>query len=107
MSGPSARGGRKGNRVDVMFLVNGVPVAVVENKNPKLPDAMERAIKQLRRYELETPEILTMPQVFNVTHLIEYFYGVTWNYSRKNIFKWKENPSETYKEAVQSFFGRR
>jgi len=95
---------KKGNRADVVFLVNGIPVAIVENKNPKLPDAMERAIKQLRRYELETPELLTMPQVFNVTHLIEYFYGVTWNYSRKGMFRWKEKPSETYKQAVQSFF---
>ena len=67
---------KKGNRADVMFLVNGIPLAIVENKNPKLPDAMERAVKQLRRYELETPEMMTMPQVFNVTHLIEYFYGV-------------------------------
>ena len=30
---------RKGNRADVMFLVNGVPVAIVENKNPKDRDA--------------------------------------------------------------------
>lgn len=97
-------GNRKANRADVMFVVNGVLVAIVENKNPKLPDAMERAVKQLRRYELETPELVTMPQVFNVTHLIEYFYGVTWNYSRKGIFSWKERKSESYKEAVQSFF---
>ena len=26
---------RKGNRADVMFVVNGVPVAIVEQKNPK------------------------------------------------------------------------
>jgi type I restriction enzyme R subunit len=97
---------KKGNRADVMFLVNGIPLAIVENKNPKLPDAMERAVKQLRRYELETPEMMTMPQVFNVTHLIEYFYGVTWNYSRKNIFEWKTQREEAYKSAVQSFFDR-
>ncbi len=97
---------KKGNRADVIFLVNGIPLAIVENKNPKLPDAMERAVKQLRRYELETPELLTMPQVFNVTHLIEYFYGVTWNYSRKNIFEWKTQRDEAYKSAVQSFFER-
>lgn len=97
---------KKGNRADVVFLINGIPVAVVENKNPKVTDAMERAIKQLRRYELETPELLIIPQVFNITHLIEYFYGVTWNYSRKGIFRWKEQPSDTYKQAVQSFFGR-
>ena len=97
---------KKGNRADVMFLVNGIPLAIVENKNPKLPDAMERAVKQLRRYELETSEMMTMPQVFNVTHLIEYFYGVTWNYSRKNIFEWKTQREEAYKSAVQSFFDR-
>ena len=66
-------GTRKGNRADVTFLINGVPVAVVENKNPKSRDAMPKALTQLRRYELETPELLTAPQVFNITHLIEYF----------------------------------
>lgn len=95
---------RKGNRADVVFLVNGIPVAIIENKNPKLGDAMERAVKQLRRYEIETPEMLLAPQVFNVTHLIDYLYGVTWNYTRKNIFGWKEKKSDTFKEAVQSFF---
>src|SRR5262245_13513386 len=62
---------RKGNRADVVFLVNGIPVAVIENKNPKLQDAMDRAVKQFRRYELETPEMLLSPQVFKVTHLIK------------------------------------
>lgn len=95
---------RKGNREDVVFLVNGIPVAVIENKNPRLGDAMDRAVKQFRRYEFETPEMLLAPQVFNVTHLIKYLYGVTWNYSPKNIFEWKEQRSETFEFAVQSFF---
>lgn len=99
-------GSKKGNRADVIFLVNGIPVAIIENKNPKLPDAMDRAIVQLRRYELETPELVVATQVFNVTHLIDYLYGVTWNYTRKGILRWKETPSEGYREAVQSFFDR-
>ena len=61
---------RKGNRADVMFVVNGVPVCIVEHKNPKDGDAIERAVKQLRRYELETPELIGSPQLFNVTHQI-------------------------------------
>jgi type I restriction enzyme R subunit len=80
---------KKGNRPDVVFLVNGVPVALVECKNPKLRDAMEKALVQLRRYEVETPEMMVAPQVFNITHLIEYFYGVTWVYERKGVFNWK------------------
>jgi len=69
-------------------------MALVECKNPKLRNAMEKALVQLRRYELETPEMMTAPQVFNITHLIEYFYGVTWNYGRKSIFNWKHHLAE-------------
>src|SRR5690242_2086828 len=46
-------GTRKGNRADVVFVINGVPVAIVENKNPKSKEAMSKALVQLRRYELE------------------------------------------------------
>jgi len=97
---------RKGNRADVMFVVNGVPVVIVEHKNPKDGDAIERAIKQLRRYELETPELLATTQLFNVTHLLDYWYGVTWNANRRDMARWKQAPEETYRFAVQSFFER-
>lgn len=97
---------RKGNRADVMFLVNGVPVCIVEHKNPTDGNAIERAIKQLRRYELETPELLATPQLFNVTHLLDYWYGVTWNATRRDMARWKQEPSESYRFAVQSFFER-
>lgn len=97
---------RKGNRADVLFLVNGLPVAIVEHKNPKDGNAMERAIVQLRRYEKETPELLGTPQLFNVTHLIDYWYGVTWNANRRFIARWKEAHDESYRFAVQSFFER-
>ena len=95
---------RKGNRSDVMFVVNGVPVCVVEHKNPKDGGAIERGITQLRRYEKETPELLGAPQLFNVTHLLDYWYGVTWNANRRFMARWKQEREETYKFAVQSFF---
>ena len=95
---------RKGNRADVMFLVNGVPVAIVEHKNPADTNAIERGIKQLRRYEIETPELMGSAQLFNVTHLLDYWYGVTWNLNRRYMARWKENHEESYRFAVQSFF---
>ncbi len=95
---------RKGNRADVMFLINGIPVAIVEHKNPKDGDAIERGIKQLKRYEIETPELIGAPQLFNVTHLLDYWYGVTWNANRRYMARWKDKPEETYKFAVQAFF---
>lgn len=97
---------RKGNRADLMFLVNGVPVCIVEHKNPKDGDAIERAIKQLRRYEKETPELIGSPQLFNVTHLLDYWYGVTWNANRRFLARWKQTPDEAYRFAVQAFFER-
>jgi len=97
---------RKGNRADLMFLVNGVPVCIVEHKNPKDGGALERAVKQLRRYELETPELLATAQLFNVTHLLDYWYGVTWNANRRDMARWKQAPEETYRFAVQAFFER-
>lgn len=95
---------RKGNRADVMFVVNGIPVAIVEHKNPTDADAIERGIIQLRRYEKETPELVGAAQLFNVTHLLEYWYGVTWNVSHRFMARWKERPEDTYRFAVQSFF---
>jgi type I restriction enzyme R subunit len=97
---------RKGNRADVMFVVNGVPVCIVEHKNPKDGNAIERGITQLRRYEVETPELIGTPQLFNVTHLLDYWYGVTWNVTRRDMARWKQTPDEAYRFAVQAFFER-
>jgi type I restriction enzyme R subunit len=95
---------RKGNRADVMFLINGVPVCIVEHKNPKDGGAIDRGVTQLKRYEKETPELIGAPQLFNVTHLLDYWYGVTWNANRRFMARWKQQREETYKFAVQAFF---
>ena len=94
----------KGNRADVIFVLNGIPLAIVEHKNPKDGDALKRGITQLRRYQIETPELLAQTQLYNVTHLIGYWYGVTWNATRRNIMKWKHTEDEAYRIAVQAFF---
>ena len=94
----------KGNRADVMFVVNGAPVAIVEHKTPADADAIERGVTQLRRYEHETPELMGSVQLFNVTHLLDYWYGVTWNLSRRFMARWKERAEDSYRFAVQSFF---
>lgn len=99
-----------GARADLMFVVNGLPVAVVEHKNPKQVDAIERGLNQLKRYEARTPELMSLAQLFNVTHMLDYWYGVTWNLSRRFMARWKESPGgklgfdDSYRFAVQSFF---
>ena len=103
----------KTNRPDVMFLINGMPFAIVENKRPGVKDSMEEAVKQLKRLEGETPEIMSYPQVFNITDALQYFYGATWNYSRKNIFNWKKEiqgqrtKNISLEESVLTFFEKK
>ena len=96
-----------------MFLINGMPFAIVENKRPGVKDSMEEAIIQLKRLEKETPEIMSYPQVFNITDALQYFYGATWNYSRKGIFNWKKEvqgqrtKNISLEEAVLTFFEKK
>ena len=98
--------GRETNRADIMFLINGIPVAIVETKSAKKTNGMEEAIIQIRRYHRETPEMLTAPQVFDMTHLVDFFYGPTWNLSRKNIFNWKDEEKGNFEKKVKRFFDR-
>ena len=94
------------NRADVVFLINGIPVAVVEAKNANKPDGLALGVEQIRRYHDETPEMFTTAQLFGVTQLHDLFYGVTWNTSRKNLFNWKTDEPPNYEQKVKTFFDR-
>ena len=94
------------NRADVVFLINGIPVAIVETKSANKRDGLAEGVEQIRRYHNETPEMFTTAQLFGVTQMLELFYGVTWNVSRKNLFNWKTDESASYEEKVKTFFDR-
>ena len=94
------------NRADVVFLINGIPVAIVETKSANKRDGLAEGVEQIRRYHNETPEMFTVAQLFGVTQMLELFYGVTWNVSRKNLFNWKTDESVSYEEKVKTFFDR-
>ena len=105
MNGPS-KVSVDSNRADVVFLINGIPVAVVEAKNAGKPDGLALGVEQIRRYHDETPEMFTTAQLFGVTQLHDFFYGVTWNTSRKNLFNWKIDEPTNYEQKVKTFFDR-
>ncbi|MFN7947018.1 MAG: HsdR family type I site-specific deoxyribonuclease [Blastocatellia bacterium] len=94
------------NRADVVFLINGIPVAIAETKSAAKNDGLEEGITQVRRYHRETPEMLTAAQVFEVTHLIGFWYGGTWSLNRKNLFNWKDEVEGDYERKVKAFFDR-
>lgn len=81
--------GKYGNREDIVFFVNGIPVIVIECKNATIDESLAIGIDQIRRYHKETPEMLLPQQIFTVTEALGFLYGVTWNTNRKNLFNWK------------------
>ncbi len=81
--------GHFGTREDVVFLINGIPVLVIECKNASKDEAIALGVDQIRRYHRETPELFVPEQVFTATDAIGFSYGVTWNTVRRNIFNWK------------------
>lgn len=99
--------GRERNRADIMFLINGIPVAIVETKSARIIDGIEKGLIQIREYHRETPEMLTAPQVFDITHLIDFYYGSTWNLDRKNLFNWKDEAGENFESKAKHFFDRK
>jgi type I restriction enzyme R subunit len=98
--------GKYRNRADVVFVINGIPVALVETKSAAKKEGIEEGIAQIRRYHRETPELVTAPQIFDVTHLIDFYYGVTWNLDRKGLFNWKDEEKGNFERKVKRFFAR-
>ena len=95
--------GNYGTREDVVFLINGMPVLVIECKNANKDEAIALGVDQIRRYHRETPELFVPEQLFIATDSIGFSYGVTWNTVRQNIFNWKDPDVGQLEAKVKSF----
>jgi type I restriction enzyme R subunit len=95
--------GKHGTREDVVFLINGIPVLVIECKNATKDEAIALGVDQVRRYHRETPELFVPQMVFTATEAIGFSYGVTWNLIRRNIFNWKDEQKGNLEAKVKSF----
>ena len=95
--------GHYGTREDVVFLVNGIPVVVIECKNANKDEAIALGVDQIRRYHRETPELFVPEQIFSATDAIGFSYGVSWNTVRRNIFNWKDAELGKLEAKVKSF----
>ena len=95
--------GHYGMREDVVFLINGIPVLVIECKNANKDEAIALGVDQIRRYHRETPELFVSQQLFTATDAIGFSYGVSWNTVRRNIFNWKDEEVGKLEAKVKSF----
>ncbi len=99
----SFNNGHYGTREDVVFLINGIPVLVIECKNANKDEAIALGVDQIRRYHRETPELFVSQQLFTATDAIGFAYGVSWNMVRRNIFNWKGEEVGKLEAKVKSF----
>ena len=63
--------GVKTNRPDVVFFINGIPVFILEAKASHRLDGISDGLSQIRRYHEETPEMMVIPQAYQVTNIID------------------------------------
>ncbi len=94
-------------RADVVFFVNGIPVIVVEAKAATRAGGIGEALEQVRRYHEQSPELLSLLQLYNVTNLSRFMYGATWSLSRKALFDWRDEQAGDYETLVKTFFAPR
>jgi type I restriction enzyme, R subunit len=98
--------GQHVTREDVVFLINGIPILVIECKNATKDEALALGVDQIRRYHRETPELFVPQQLFTATESIGFSYGVSWNTIRRNIFNWKDEEIGNLEAKVKSFCDR-
>lgn len=92
---------------DVVFLINGVPIFIIETKASHKKEGIAEALDQIRRYHRETPEVMALLQVYTLTHIVRFYYGATWNFSRKALFNWKEEAKGNFEVLVKSFLDKK
>ncbi|HFQ95381.1 MAG TPA: HsdR family type I site-specific deoxyribonuclease, partial [Anaerolineae bacterium] len=71
------------------------------------PEGIAEALDQLRRYHREAPELMAQAQIAALTHLIQFFYGPTWNLTRKSLFNWRDEQAGDFETLVKTFVAPR
>ncbi len=92
-------------RFDIVLVVNGVPLVIIEAKKPTATYDYTEAIKQLQRYHREAP------QIFKYLALVCATDGITFKYNwidGDNYSYWR-NPDflDSVEGAVKGLFDRR
>lgn len=103
----TVRNAQFANRADVVFCINGIPVVIFEAKSPRVRDAIDIGIEQIRRYHRETPEMMAPVQVFDVSHILGFWYGATWSLDRRSVFDWNDEQAGNFEAKVKTFFDQR
>jgi type I restriction enzyme R subunit len=93
--------GRAWNRFDLVFYVNGLPILIIETKNPEKEEGIDEALNQIKRYHSESPEFMVYPLLFVASNLHQFIYGPTWNIEERYLYHWRGG--KNLEEITKSF----
>jgi len=93
--------GRFAIRPDIVFLINGIPVLVVEAKAATRTEGLAEALDQIRRYHEEGPELMALTQVYGLIQTPQLYYGPTWNVSAP--LNWRDEQAGDFETLVKAF----
>lgn len=82
-------------RADIMLYVNGIPLVIIECKNPaELNVSWRDAFNQIKGYEKVIPELFKYVQIgIAAEQIAKYFPIVPWE-ENPSIYEWKEEKLE-------------
>jgi len=69
--------GKNKIRADLVFLINGIPILLIETKAPIKQNAMNEALEQINRYHTECPKLMSVLQLYALTNYSQYYYSAT------------------------------
>lgn len=98
--------GNKTIRPDIVFLINGIPLLIIETKAANKIEGISEALNQIKRYHRECPELLSILQIYSLTHIISYYYSATWNTSEKGLVNWKEETKGDFEILIKTFLDK-
>ena len=68
---------------------------------------MPRRWTTFAAYHRDGPELLAVMQLHALTHLVQFYYGATWNLSRKGLFNWRDEQAGDFETLVKTFIAPR
>ena len=92
----SVKGPKETCRPDIVIFINGIPIAVIECKSPVAKQiGVLTAIKQLKRYQEEIPQLFNTNQLLIGLNLFGAKYGAI--FAEENFFhEWKASGDQKF-----------
>ncbi len=93
-----ATGGAREPRLDVVFIVNGLPLGIIENKAPGVP--VVEAARDMKRYWEDAPQLIALGMVAGICNGTHFRVGPVGAEGLSGYAEWKDTHPHPRPENV-------